>query len=578
MSTSKPLPQVRPGEPGNDRLDSWKEIAAYLKRDERTVRRWEAEGLPVRRKIHKRQASVFAYRAEIDAWWHAGHPKLEQGEPRASRKPLPWKALAAIAAAGLAAILALNASSLRARFRGRISASTATRSIAVLPLENLSNDPEQDYFADGMTEELTTQLAQISTVKVASRTSVMRFKGAKTPLSQIARELHVDAIVEGSIARSGQRVRINAQLIDASTDRHLWAHSYERDLREVLALQAEVAGAIAVEVNGRLTPEQRTHIAGVRPTNPDAYIAYLKGRYFLDNQRSAGGAAKSLEYSLQAVHLDPDWSLAHSGLANSYISAALLNVIPASQALSQAKTEAQRALQLDPAIAEAHVALGHVRMMFDYDQLAANREFKRATELSPGTSEPHRAYANYLANVGQCDQAVSEVRLAHQLDPMSFWITRDVGRILYECRRYDEALPALREASEMNPASPVVYNWLSWTYDKKGMIPESIEMDLKDQVVSGGDPALISELRKTFQTSGRMAYLRRKLERDTPDPYLMAQLNARLGNRDSAFRLLEILYRQHSGWICKLVADPELDNLRSDPRFQELLRRVGLSR
>src|SRR4029077_10572426 len=197
------------------------------------------------------------------------------------------------------------------------------------------------------------------------------------------------------------------------------------------------------------------------------------------------GAKKSLEYALQAVRMDPSWALAYSGLANSYVSASLLEAVRPNEGMPQARLAAQKALQSDPDIAEAHVALAYVLTMFDFDHAGAYREYRRAIELSPGSSEAHRSYASYLANVGRADEAVAEIRLAHQLDPMSFWVTRDVGRILYECRRYDEALVALQEASEMNPNSAVLYNWLSWTYDKKGMIQESVEMDLKDEAVSG---------------------------------------------------------------------------------------------
>jgi TolB-like protein/DNA-binding winged helix-turn-helix (wHTH) protein len=452
----------------------------------------------------------------------------------------------------------------------------AIKSLAVLPLENLSNDPEQNYFADGMTEELTTQLAQVGSVKVISRTSVMRFKGTKTPLSQIARELNVDAIVEGSVARAGDRVRISAQLIDASSDGHLWAHSYERDLREILALQAEVASAIATEVNGKLTPQQRSRIADIRPTNPDAYVAYLKGRYFIDNQRSEDGAKKSLEYSLQAVRIDPDWALGYSGLANSYVSASLLGALPPKQAMPQAKLAARKALQLDPNIDLAHVALANALMMFDFDFAAAGGEYQRAIALSPGSSEAHRSYATYLANMGRSEEAISEIKLAHQLDPLSFWVTRDVGRILYECRRYDQALEPLRQAAEMNPNSTVVYNWLSWAYDKKGMFPESVQMDLKHLAVGGVSQPKLSDLRRTFEKSGYDAYLRKRLLLKG-SAYDMAQINTRLGNGDEAFRWLNKSYEERSGWISKLIADPELDTIRSDPRFQELLRRAGLS-
>jgi tetratricopeptide (TPR) repeat protein len=386
----------------------------------------------------------------------------------------------------------------------------------------------------------------------------------------------VDAVVEGSVTRSGQRIRITAQLIDASTDRHLWAHSYERDLRDVLTLQADVAGAIVDEVNGRLTPQQRTRAAAAHPANPEAYVAYLKSRYFLHNQRSEEGARKSLEYSLQAVRIDPDWALAYSGLAHSYVSAALLDTLQPKEGMPKAKLAAQKSLQLDPGIAEAHVALANVLTMFDYDYAVGELEFKRALELSPSSSDAHRAYATYLANVGRSDQAVSEITLARQLDPMSFWVSRDVGRILYESHRYDEALVALQEASEMNPNSQVIYNWLSWTYDKKGMVPESIEMDLKDEAVNGTSKEILSNLRTTFERSGQKAYLRKKLE-TARDTYTLAQVNARLGNRDEAFRLLEKAYDQRSGWIDKLKVDPELESLHSDPRFQDLLRRIGLA-
>jgi len=455
-------------------------------------------------------------------------------------------------------------------------AAAPIRSLAVLPLENLSGDAAQEYFADGMTDELITALAQLGNVRVISRSSVMRFKGAKTPLPQIAQELHVDAIVEGSVVRSGEHVRITAQLVDASADRHLWAQSYERDLRDVVVLQSEVARAIVREVSGRLTPRQRARMDAARPANPEAYVAYLKGRYFIHNQRSAEGARKSLEYSLQAVQIDPDWPMAYAGLADSYVSAGYLSALPPKEVLPRAKSTAEKALQLDPDLSEAHVALGAVLENLDFDYTAAEREFKRAIEFSPSSSYAHQSYADYLANLGRANEAISEIRLAQQLDPMSFWVSRDVGRIFYEARRYDEALGALREAAEMNPNSPVVYNWLSWTYDKKGMIPQSIEMDLKDEAVHGASEETLFKLRKAFEKSGQRGYLRRKIETTRDDPYVSGQINARLGNQDEAFRWLETAYERRSGFVALLKVDPELDNLHSDPRFQTLLHRMNL--
>jgi TolB-like protein/DNA-binding winged helix-turn-helix (wHTH) protein len=502
----------------------------------------------------------------------------EPNSAAVQRKPARRSIILALAslALGTCLILAFLLSS-RLPWSWRLTRGTSPiRSLAVLPLENLSGDPAQEYFADGMTDELITSLAQLGSVQVISRASVMRFKGTRTSLSQIARELHVDAIVEGSFVRSGQHVRITAQLIDPSTDRHLWARSYERDVRDVLTLQSEVAGAISDEVSGKLTPQQRARMATARPTKPEAYVAYLKSRYFVQNQRSAEGVKKSLEYSLQAVQIDPDWALAYAGLAGSYISANYVDALPPEEVWPKAKSAAQKALQLDPNLSEAHVALGEVLENSDFDYPAAEREFKRAIELSPSNSHAHQSYSDFLASLGRANEAISEIKLAQQLDPMCFWVSRDVGRMFYEARLYDQAVAALREAAEMNPNSPVVYNWLSWTYDKKGMIQESVEMDLKDEATNGASQEALSQLRKAFEKSGQKGYLRKKLEVTEGDGYVLAQINARLGNRDQAFRCLDQAFEQRSGYLALLKVDPELDNLRSDPRFQSHLRRMNL--
>jgi tetratricopeptide (TPR) repeat protein len=312
------------------------------------------------------------------------------------------------------------------------------------------------------------------------------------------------------------------------------------------------------------------------PTKPEAYVAYLKSRYFVQNQRSAEGVKKSLEYSLQAVQIDPDWALAYAGLAGSYISANYLDALPPQQVWPKAKSAAQKAVQLDPNLSEAHVALGEVLQNSDFDYPAAEREFKRAIELSPSNSHAHQSYADFLASLGRANEALSEIKLAQQLDPMCFWVSRDVGRMFYEARLYDQAVAALREASEMNPASPVVYNWLSWTYDKKGMIQESVEMDLKDEAANGASQEVLSQLRDAFEKSGQKGYLRKKLEVTQGDGYILAQINARLGNRDQAFRCLNQAFEQRSGYLALLKVDPELDNLRSDPRFQTHLHRMNL--
>jgi len=495
---------------------------------------------------------------------------------KASLRARLWIAAGTGAAALLVLLVSLNTGGLRQRLLGA-TATRSIQSIAVLPLENLSGDPSQEYFADGMTDELITDLAQLNDLRVISRTSVMRFKGTKTPLPEIARELQVDAIVEGSVVRVGPRVRISAQLLEAASDRHLWAQTYEHDLSDVFGLQRELARAIAGEVKIKLTPKQRGRLESSRPVNPEAHTAYLKSRYFIYNQRSAEGARKSLECSLQAVQSAPDWALAYSGLADSYISAAFLSALPPNEAMLKAKLAAKKALELDPDLPEAHVALGLILQNFDYDYTSGEREFKRSIELSPSNSYAHLSYADVLNVVGRSEEAISEIKLARQLDPMSFWISRDVGRILYHARRYDEALEALRQAADMNPGSGVVYNWMSWVYDKKGMVAQSVTLDLKNEENRGASQEVLQQLRRAYLVSGERGYLKKHNELIRNDPYEKALYTARLGETDEALKLLQKAHEQHSGWLTFVKVDPELDNLRSDPRFTELLRRINLS-
>lgn len=454
---------------------------------------------------------------------------------------------------------------------------SAIRSLAVLPFENLSGDPAQDYFAEGMTDELITDLAQLNELRVISRTSVMRFKSTRTPLPQIASELHVDAIVEGSVVHVDTRVRVSAQLLDATNDRHLWAQTYERDLSDVLGLQRDLAKAIAGEIRIKLSPNESARLESSRAINPLAHAAFLKSRYLTHNQRSSEGARKSIESSLEAVRIAPDWALAYSGLADSYIQAAFLTALPPNEAMPKARVAARRALELDPDLSEAHVALGWILSDFDYEYSAGEREFKRAIELSASSSYAHQGYADLLNGVGRSDDAISEIKLARQLDPVSFYISRDVGRILYDARRYDEALEALRQAADLNPASGVVYNWMSWIYDKKGMAAQSVEMDLKNEANRGASPEVLQQLREAYRASGERGYVKKHVDLIKGDPYERALYAARLGETEKAFQFLRQACEEHSGWLDMLKVDPELDNLRPDPRFRELVHRINLS-
>jgi TolB-like protein len=316
MSVAKPQASNSMQGPSGDRLDSWKEIAAYLKRDERTVRRWEKEGLPVRRHAHKKQASVYAFKPEIDAWWNNGKPRIDQQARVASpRRRLAWT-FSGVLAAGLVVLAVLNIGGLRDRLRGA-TGPPRIHALAVLPLENLSSEPNQEYFADGMTEELVTELGKVAALRVISHTSVNRFKGTKKPLQEIARELQVDAIVEGTVAHEGNRVRVTANLIQAFPEKHLWSGSYDRDPRNVLDLQSEVARTIADRIKITVTPEERLRLSAVQTLDPEVLELYLKGTFF-NHKWTKEGFERGIEYFNQALQKAPQNARAYAGLSVAY--------------------------------------------------------------------------------------------------------------------------------------------------------------------------------------------------------------------------------------------------------------------
>jgi TolB-like protein len=326
------------------------------------------------------------------------------------------------------------------------------QSIAVLPLANLSGDPAQEYFADGTTEELITDLAKISALEVISRTSVMHYKGTQKTVPEIAKELGVDALIEGSVQRAGSRVRITAQLIHAPADRHLWAESYERDVKDVLALQDEVARAIAGEIQIALTPQERTHLASARPINPEAHELYLKGRYQW-NKRTEEGLKKGLEFFQQAIREDPSYALAYCGAADTYGILGNNRFLPGVEAYPKAREATLKALELDQNLAEAHASLGLVLVDYDRDWSAGEREYQRAIELSPSCATAHHWYALALASMGRTDEAIREIELARRLDPLSVRVSSNVGFALYFGRQYDRAIPELLKAIELEPSN-----------------------------------------------------------------------------------------------------------------------------
>jgi len=495
--------------------------------------------------------------------------------PRRRLLPTRWIIVA------LALVLSLAILSVW-RFRSQTPAPTGIRSLAVLPLDNLSGEASQNYFADGMTDELITDLAQISALRVISRTSVMVYKGARKPLPQIARELNVDAVVEGTVLRSGDRVRITAQLIEASTDKHLWSQSYEGDLRDTLTLQKKVASAIADQIRINLTPREEAALKSVKVVNPEAYESYLKGRYFW-NKRSADGLKAALAYFKQAIEEDPKYAQAYSGLADTY---ALLGdwqyaVMTPKEAFPQAKAAAIKALELDSTLGEAHNSLAFVLDGFDWDFDSAGKEFQRAIELNPVYASAHHWYAWHLSLLGRYDEAIAEMRKAENLDPLSLIINADLAELLVLAHSDDESVRQSRKTIEMDPNFALAHNQLAQAYLQKQMYAEAVA-ELKTAVqLSGGSPAFIANLARGYVASGKrneavklLGDLKKRSNPGYSNASEIAVIYASLGDTDQAMNWLEKGYdeRFNPGVLLR----PGFDPLRSDPRFQNLVRRIGL--
>jgi TolB-like protein/DNA-binding winged helix-turn-helix (wHTH) protein len=467
-----------------------------------------------------------------------------------------------------------------------ISAAPRIRSIAVLPLQNLSGDPSQEYFTDGMTDELITDLAKVNALRVISRTSVMRYKGTKKSLPEIARELNVDGIVEGSVMRSGQRVRITAQLLQAATDQHLWAETYDRDLGDVLRLQSQVAQAIAQQVRAELTPQQEAQFRAVRPLNPDAYEPYLRGRYYLSNQFTLASSLKTAKSDFEeSIRKDPSFAPAYSGLADSYVWLAFSGQggLSPDRAYKSAKEALNKALALDGSIGEAYDTLGLLSWRFDWDWDAAERHFNQAIALAPSYSCAHEDRAVFLSFLGRRAEALTEIAKSNAIDPgPSSAMAESASH--YQMRDYEGLLEASRRGVASNPNEWTEHYNLAVAYAGTGKLLEAVYEYQKAVEMSGGNPDAAAALAHVYAVIGRKPQaekilhdLERKSKSAYISPYILATIYASLGDKDKAFQLLEKAYREKSldlSWHLK--ADLRVDNLRSDPRFQDLVRRVGL--
>jgi TolB-like protein len=468
------------------------------------------------------------------------------------------------------------------RFVGSLGSSSGRiQSLAVLPLENLSGDPEQEYFAEGLTEALINTVAKIGALRVTSRTSAMRYRKTDKNVPQIARELNVDAIVEGTVLRSGDRVRISVQLIDAHADTHLWAEGYDRDLRDVLALQSEVARAIAREIRVKLTAVDQARFADARPVEPKAYEAYLKGRYYW-NRRSGDGFGKAVQHFQQAIAKDATCAVAYAGLADCHSLLGAWGSIPPEEGCRKAKELAIEALELDNSLAEAHASLAFATMWYDYDFLTAEQEFERSIELNPRYAMGHSWFGFYLATMGRYEEAYTEITRALRIDPHSSAIRYAFGFLYWSWRRYDQAIEQYEKALALEPANAMAHGFLCLAYLCKSLYEPAIGAAQKSVQLSQGASSFVALVGEAYAAAGCREEAHKVLEQlqevskhQYVTPYLVARIYSALGDKDEAFRWLEVGYREHEALMVTLKTDPRMDELRSDRRFQNLMGRMN---
>jgi TolB-like protein/Tfp pilus assembly protein PilF/predicted Ser/Thr protein kinase len=520
----------------------------------------------------------------------SGRVGATRGVALGEAPPRPYRVVAVAAAAVvgvvavLAVLIAFNVAGLRNRLLERAGPSTPKiESIAVLPLENISRDPEQEYFADGMTDALIAELGQIGSLRVISRTSVMMYKGAKKPLPQIAKELNVDALIEGSVLRAGDRVRVTAQLIGAVPERHLWARSYERDLRDVLSLQGEIARAIADEVKANVTAEVQARLATPRPVNPEAHRLCLLGRFHW-NKRTEEGLKSAIDHFQRALEIDPTYAPAYAGLGDSYILLGNWGFMLPKEAVPRGKAAAQKALEIDESLAEAHTSLALAYKDYDWNWAACEKEFKRAIELNPNYATAHQWYAEYLSDMRRHAEALAEAQRAEQLDPLSPIIRVTVaswGGYLF-ARQYDEAIRRFLDTVSLFPDFAPAQLFLGNAYMANGMYQEAIAAYQKARSLSGASPAEVAALGRAYAKGGIRGYYLWELQRSREESkhryvraVAFAYVFAGLGDKDQAFSYLEKAYEDRDYALNMLQVDPGFDPLRSDPRFQDLLRRMN---
>jgi TolB-like protein/tetratricopeptide (TPR) repeat protein len=615
----------QPGRP----LDSWKEIASWFNRSEKTVRRWEErEGMPVHRQLHNKRGSVYAYPNELRVWWESrqlhdatedeppdrqlpdpepelpgtgtarwdspevhpaalsGIPETDSeatGELRPGSRPHPsqWRtaALISVFLLVLGLLVVLFGGSLRESILRR-SSPVRIHSLAVLPFENLSGDVEQEYFADGMTAELITEVARISSIRVISRTSIMRYKRLRKPLAEIARELHVDALVEGEVLHSHNQVRVTAQLIDVATDRHIWAETYDRNLRDVVALQADVAQSIAKAIGTTVMPAEPGRLPPGRRVDPEAYEDYLKGRFFFE-KRTSEGFHRAVDYFQQSIRKDPGFAQAYAGLAKTYDLLSLYELLPPNESFPKVREAADKALELDSTLSEAYTARAFASSMYEHDWNAAEQDFQHSLRLNSNDPLVHHWYAEHLTNIGQAERAVTELERARELDPLSLPINGTLGRAYRDARRYQESFDQCRKTIDLDPGFALGHWCLGASNVALKRYADAVT-EMKRANALGTTPFYAYGLGNAYAMAGNRSDARAVIEelkrssgKSYVPAYFIASIYGALAERDQAFAWLRRAYDERDPQIAYLLCDPFMDPLRSDPRFNALVREVG---
>ena len=578
--------------PPEARLDSWKEIANYVKRDITTVQRWEKrEGMPVHRHLHDKRGSVYAYSSELDAWFESRRLHLEEEESE-SRTATPieeeadheakkaWTLRRWFAMVGVVLLAVVTLAYFTTRNRSRPATRPKITSVAVLPLKNLSGDPTQEYLADGMTEAVIGRLSMVGGLRVISRTSVMQFKDTRMSSPEIAKALHVDALVEGSVIRESNRVRVHAQLIRAASDEHFWSQEYDRELGDAMALESDVAQAIAGKVEATITGHERARLVAARHVSPEVYESYLKGQFTQGFRRA--DIEKKIAYFEEAISKDSRFAPAYLGLANAYSDLGETFVGgPTDEARPKAISAARKALELDPQLAEAHALLAYMQQD-QWHWAEAEAEFKRALDLNPNDPAAYRGLANWLLCQGRIDEALTWAQRARELDPLGISGVQ-TGWILFFARRYDEAIRELRAVLGVRPDYDYALWALGFVLIAKGQSEEAISVLEKTVSLMDRSPGSLEFLATAYAHAGRRREALRlinelKERRKTSyvsadalvDPYLA------LGDYDEAFAWLERAYQEKSEGLEYLKVDPFFDPVRKDPRFADLLHRIGL--